>query len=292
MKEALKLLRSTIPSTIDIEQHIEIGSDIVYADATQIHQILMNLCTNAAHAMREKGGIIQVSLEEKCLDMGNMSPYSDLPPGNYLQLTVRDTGHGISPEIMERIFEPYFTTKRHGEGTGMGLAVVHGIVKGHGGEITVESKPGIGTVFHVLLPKVDKPVEKKKEMKDELPTGTERLFFVDDEKAAVNAIGMMMERLGYRVDVRTSSVEALEAFRNKPDAFDLVITDMTMPNMTGVDLAREIMKIRPDIPILLCTGYSEVINEETAKKMGIREFIMKPILMKDLAAIVRNVLDS
>jgi len=292
VKEALKLLRSTIPTTIDIKQDIKIGSDIVYADGTQIHQILMNLCTNAAHAMRDKNGTIEVSLVDEHLDSGNVGRYSNLSPGNYLRLTVRDTGHGIAPEIMDRIFEPYFTTKRHGEGTGMGLAVVHGIIKGHGGEITVDSKPGAGTAFHVLLPKIDKAVRTEKEPKAKLPTGTERLFFVDDEKAAVNTIGMMMERLGYRVEARTSSVEALEAFRNKPDAFDLIITDMTMPNMTGVDLAKEMMKIRHDIPIILCTGYSEAIDEETAKEMGIKEFIMKPILMKDLAAIIRKVLDS
>ena len=292
VKEALQLLRSTIPTTIDIKQNIEIGSDIVYADGTQIHQILMNLCTNAAHAMRNKSGIIEVSLVDVYLDSGKVRQYSNLSPGNYLRLTVKDTGHGIAPEIMNRIFEPYFTTKRHGEGTGMGLAVVHGIIKGHGGEITVDSKPGAGTAFHVLLPRIDKAVRSEKEPKAKLPTGTENLFFVDDEKAAVNTIGMMMERLGYRVEARTSSVEALEAFRNKPEAFDLVITDMTMPNMNGVDLAKEIMKIRPDIPIILCTGYSEIIDEETAKEMGIKEFIMKPILMKDLAAIIRKVLDS
>jgi len=292
VKEALKLLRSTIPTTIDIKQNIKIGSDIVYADGTQIHQILMNLCTNSAHAMRDKSGTIEVSLVDEHVDSGNVRQYSNLSPGNYLRLTVRDTGHGIAPEIMNRIFEPYFTTKRHGEGTGMGLAVVHGIIKGHGGEITVDSKPGAGTAFHVLLPRIDKAVRIEKEPKAKLPTGTERLFFVDDEKAAVNTIGMMMERLGYRVEARTSSVEALEAFRNKPDAFDLVITDMTMPNMTGVDLAKGIMKIRPDIPIILCTGYSEAIDEETAKEMGIKAFIMKPILMKDLADIIRKVLDS
>ncbi|MFH1350706.1 MAG: response regulator [Pseudomonadota bacterium] len=223
---------------------------------------------------------------------GGIAP-ADLEPGHYVRLTVRDTGQGIEPHIVDRIFEPYFTTKEVGKGTGMGLALVHGIVKGYGGGITVESEPGKGSSFHVYLPLVEADrvaAEVSKEFKD-LPRGKERILFVDDEKTAVDAIQQMLEGLGYKVTARTSSIEALEAFRGRPDAFDLVITDMTMPNMTGKDLARELMTIRPDIPVIICTGFSEQIDERRAREMGISAFFMKPILIWEMAKTIREVLN-
>ena len=288
VKEVLKLMRASLPATIEIRQNIEAKSDTVLADPTQVNQILMNICTNAAHALREEGGLLEVSLVDEHLDSEAANQFTDLAPGSYLRLTVSDTGHGIDPEIMDRIFEPYYTTKGVGEGTGMGLAVVHGIVKGYGGEITVESELGQGTTFHVLFPKIETEITTETEDQVQLPKGTESILFVDDEKAAVNAVKPMLEKLGYRVTARTSSVETLEAFRNNPDAFDMIITDMTMPNMTGAELAKEIMKLRADIPIILCTGFSEQIDEKKAMQMGIRAYVMKPIVMSAIAKTIRE----
>jgi PAS domain S-box-containing protein len=302
MKEALKLLRATLPATIEIRQNIEIdpGKDTILADPTQIHEVLMNLCTNAAHAMRENGGILEISLrnaefednERKPLINVPISPV-DLDPGQYLRLTVSDTGHGMKPEVIKRIFDPYFTTKDKGEGTGMGLSVVHGIIKSHGGTITVYSEQAKGSTFHVYLPLIQE-MAKRPDIDEGTPVlkGHERILFVDDEHALVEIAKDILERLGYEVVTRTSSVEALELFRAQADNYDLVITDMTMPNMTGDKLSRELMKIRSDIPIILCTGYSERISEEKAKSMGIREFVMKPLVMKDLAKTVRKALDT
>ena len=290
LKEVLKLLRSSIPSTIDIHQKVEAESDTVFADPTQIHQILLNLCTNASHAMRESGGELSLHLTEEHLDQEAAGKFSDLNPGPYLKLIVSDTGHGIEAETMNRIFEPYFTTKEPGEGTGMGLAMVHGIVKSYDGDITVESEQGKGTTFNVYLPRIEADVSPVVEHSVQLPKGTERILFVDDEKGAVDAIQLMLENLGYNVTTRTSSIEALELFRNKPDAFDLVITDMTMPNMTGKDLAKELMSFRSDIPIILCTGFSEKINERRALEMGISAFVMKPIVTREIANTIRKVL--
>jgi PAS domain S-box-containing protein len=309
MKEALKLLRATLPATIEIRQNIEIdsGQDTILADPTQIHEVLMNLCTNAAHAMRENGGILEIGLQNvehgirnsEFEDDERKSPMQillspvDLDPGQYLRLTVSDTGHGMTPEVIKRIFDPYFTTKDKGEGTGMGLSVVHGIIKSHGGRITVYSEQTKGSTFHVYLPLIQE-MTKEPDIDKGAPvlTGDERILFVDDEHALVEIAKDILERLGYEVVTRTSSVEALELFRAQADSFDLVITDMTMPNMTGDKLSRELMKIRSDIPIVLCTGYSERISEEKAKSMGIREFVMKPLVMKDLAKTVRKALDT
>ena len=252
---------------------------------------MLNLVTNAAHAMREEGGTLKVSLVQEDLDSETAAQYTGLNPGSYLKLTVGDTGSGIDDETMERIFEPYFTTKAPGEGTGMGLAVIHGIVKNYGGDITVESESGKGATFNVYLPRIEADVPPVAEASDQLPKGSERIIFVDDEKGAVDAIQPMLENLGYNVTPRTSSIEALEAFRNNPERFDLVITDQTMPNMTGKDLAKELMSIRPDIPIILCTGFSEQIDEKKAKAMGISAFVMKPIVMRDIANTIREVLD-
>ena len=215
-----------------------------------------------------------------------------LKPGPYVRITVSDTGPGMSPEVMERIFEPFFTTKERAEKPGMGLSVVHGIVESHGGAIAVDSETGKGTTFHVYFPRIERGGVSGAEAAASVPTGSERILFVDDEKALVDMVKQMIESLGYKAVGRTSSIEALEAFRAQPDKFDLVITDQTMPNMTGETLARKLLRIRPDIPIILCTGYSELITEEKAKAMGIKELIMKPVVRSELAMIIRHVLDQ
>jgi PAS domain S-box-containing protein len=293
IEDCLKLLRSSLPSTIQIRLNIETQprADTVYADPTQIHQVLMNLCTNSYHAMRGDGGTLEISLVNIDIDSSTEAVLTNLSPGTYHRLSIKDTGCGMEKEIMDRIFDPYFTTKEKGEGTGLGLSVVHGIVKNHDGAITVESEPGRGTVFYVFLPVAE--MEDKAEIKKVLdpPRGDERVLFVDDEHATTNVMRTMLERLGYTVKVRTDSLEALEAFRANPDGFDLVITDQTMPHMTGAELAREIMQIRQDIPVILCSGFSEQMNEEKARKMGIRAFVMKPVIRSELAQIIRKVMD-
>lgn len=292
VEEGLKLLEASLPTTIKISQKIECSSCIVLTDPTQIHQVLIDLCVNATHAMREKGGVLEVSLSDVELDADTVAQYPDLLPGSYLRLSVSDTGCGIDPQIIDRIFEPYFTTKGLAEGTGMGLAVVHGIVKSHGGMITVQSELGKGTTCHVFLPRIESEITPEAEASGPLPTGNERILFLDDEAATVDMVMQILERLGYEVTATTSSIEALEVFQAQPNKFDLVITDQTMPNMTGEELSKELMRIRPDIPIILCTGYSELITEDKAKSMGIREFVMKPLVARELAETVRKVLDG
>ncbi len=292
VKEILKLLRPTLPTTIEIRQNIT-STGTVMADPTQIHQVIMNLCTNAYHAMSDKGGILEVSLTDVELDSDYTAKHLDAHPGPYLKLTVSDTGHGMEKKVLNRIFDPYYTTKEKTGGTGMGLAVVHGIVKSHGGVISVYSEPGKGSTFNVFLPRTESAegVVEPEEIIP-LPIGKERILFIDDEPAIVDIGKGMLEHLGYTVVTRTSPIEALEAFKAMPDKFDLVITDMTMPKMTGDELAKELMKIRLDIPIILCTGFSELINEEKAKAMGIRAFVMKPVVQRELANAVRKALDS
>jgi CheY-like chemotaxis protein len=285
-------LRSSIPTTIEIHQNISSESDTVRADPTQINQVLINLCSNAAHAIGEKGGVLEVSLKNIELDECSAIHYHDLSSGKYVRLTVSDTGHGIEPKILERIFDPYFTTKGVGEGSGMGLSVVHGIVKSHGGYISADSELGKGTTFQVFFPYIESKPEPEIEITVEIPRGKERILFVEDEKALVDAIQPMIERLGYKVTARTSSIEALEAFRANPDRFDLVITDFTMPNMTGMELAKEFLELRSDILIILCTGYSEHINEYKAKASGIRAFLTKPVFLGEIAKTIRKVLDQ
>jgi PAS domain S-box-containing protein len=292
VKEALKLLRASLPTTIEIHQNIEAQSGIVLADPTQIHQVLMNLCSNAAYAMREEGGVLEVSLADVVFDSVDAAPYPDLNPGPYLKLTVSDTGHGIDRAIMERIFDPFFTTKRPGEGTGMGLSVVHGIVKSCGGAIVVDSEPGKGSTFDLFFPRMEGDFLPEADSVASMATGNERILFVDDEEDLVDMVQQMLKRLGYSVVAKTSSIEALEIFQAQPNQFDLVITDQTMPHMTGADLAKELMCIRPDIPVILCTGFSEVISAEEARALGIREFVMKPFATREIAEITRYVLDS
>jgi PAS domain S-box-containing protein len=291
-KETLNLLRSSIPSTITISENITSASHTVLADATQLHQILMNLCTNAAHAMRERGGVITIDLDNVDIDSRALSSHPGFAMGAYVRLTVSDTGCGIDPSLIDRIFDPFFTTKNAGEGTGLGLSVVYGIVKSHGGVINVYSEPGQGTTFKVYLPRIDtmEPVATKPA--EPLYGGKERLLFVDDEEVLIEIGKEMLRTLGYDVVGRTSSIEALQAFRAHPARYDLVITDMTMPNMTGVELAGEILRIRPDIPIILCTGFSELLNDETAARLGIRKILMKPLFIGDLARTIRDILDK
>ena len=292
IKEALKLLRASLPATIEIQQNIDTDCGVVLADPTQIHQVLMNLCSNAHHAMRDKGGILEVELKSVDVDADFAVLIPNLREGPYVRLTVSDTGYGMDRATMERIFEPFFTTKAVGEGTGMGLATVHGIVTSHNGAITVYSEAGKGTTFHVYLPRLESKAPDAPLQVESIPTGKERILFVDDEASLARLGKQMLERLGYSVTTRTSSVEALEAFRAKSDMFDLVITDQTMPNITGMELAEEMMRIRPDIPIILATGFSETISPEKAKRLGIREYIMKPVAARELAIITRQVLDE
>jgi len=293
IKEGLKLLRASLPSTIEIRQKIETDLGSIVADPTQIHQVLMNLCTNAGHAMSEKGGILEVSLGNMNMDEGAAAISAGIEAGPYLRLRVSDTGHGIHPQILKRIFDPYFTTKEAGKGTGLGLAVVHGIVKSYGGGIVVSSEVGKGSAFDVYFPRIDAvKASLGTERAEPLPLGgQERVLFVDDEETIAEIGQKLLKYLGYRVVVRTSSLEALELFRTKTDEFDLVITDMTMPNMTGEKFAQEVLKIRREIPVILCTGFSEQITEEKAKAMGIREFVMKPLVIMDLAKAMRRALD-
>jgi len=293
VKENLQLLRSLIPSTIEIRQDIAEDSCTVLADPTQMQQIIMNLCTNASQAMQEMGSVMEVGLKPVDLNEEEAKEYPNIEAGSYVILTVSDMGTGIDPELVEKIFDPFFTTKPMGEGTGMGLSVVHGIVRSHGGDITVQSESGQGSTFTVLLPRLEQEVEMEGEINDHsVASGSERVMFVDDEESMVKVGEQMLKELGYQVDVKTSAVEALAAFRDQPDRYDLVMTDMTMPNMTGDNLARELMKIRPDIPIVICTGFSHQIDEEKALAMGIRAFVMKPFVIKDIAETIRNVLDS
>ncbi|MGD2271636.1 MAG: ATP-binding protein [Desulfobacterales bacterium] len=291
VKEVTRLLRASLPTTIEIHQNLQ-SDAAVLADPTQLHQVLMNLCTNAYHAMNTKGGRLEISLANVELDDGFADSDPHVTPGSYLCLTVRDTGHGMDPGVKDRIFEPFFTTKERDQGTGLGLSVVHGIITSHGGTIAVDSAIEKGSTFKIFLPIIEKKPDARSEIKDLTPAGVERILFVDDEKPLVDMGRLMLERLGYTVTTRTSSVEALEFFRKQPNAIDLIITDMTMPNLTGEKLARELIDIRPEIPIILCTGYSQQITEEKAKKIGIKEFILKPIVMQDLAKTIRNVLDE
>ena len=292
IKEAIKMLRSSIPTTIDIVQDIDPESGVVLADPTQIHQILVNLCTNAFHAMEETGGTLSISLKKKFLSLDDFSSELHFHPGDFVQLSIADTGSGISPDIRERIFDPYFTTKEVGKGTGMGLAIIHGIVKSYGGFVTCDSQPGKGSVFQVNFPAIVDAAQPEGQALDTIPCGKEHILFIDDEEILAEMGKDLLERLGYRVTVRQNSIEALAIFQREPDTFDLIITDQTMAGMTGFDLARRMLQIRPDLPVILCTGYSSQISKEKAITYGIKGFAMKPLARKDIAALIRKVLDE
>jgi len=292
IKEALKLLRSSIPTTIEIRQNISPQCGLVMANPTQIHQILMNLCTNAYHAMREKGGVLGVTLAPVRITPYGTIALKELPEGTYLQLGVSDTGHGMSRETMGRILEPYFTTKKVEEGTGLGLSVVHGIAKSLGGDVTVASEEGKGTTFHVYFPVIEGDSEKIARFRSDPPTGgAESIFLVDDEDVILRVQAEMLDGLGYRVKTFTSPNDALQVFLLKPELCDLVITDMTMPKMTGDILARKMREQKPGLPVILCTGFSEIINREKALEMGMDDFLVKPVELHELARSVRRVLD-
>ena len=292
VKEAVKMLRSSIPATIEIREEISTEDAFILGDPTQIHQVLMNLCSNAADAMEKTNSVLQVCLDSVDLDAHGVEGLPGLLPGRHIQLTVSDTGHGIAPEILDKIFDPYFTTRETGSGTGMGLAVVHGIIKKHGGIITVDSEPGRGTTFYVFFPEIDCESEDQCQTAKPTPRGTETILFVDDEAQLVNVGQRMLEGLGYVVETKTSSVEALETFRMHSDRYDVVITDMTMPGMTGETLAKELMELQPDTPIILCTGFSHKMDEEKAKSIGIKGFVMKPLVKAEIANAIRSVLDE
>lgn len=292
VKEALKLIRSSIPKSIEIKQIIQQECGLIKADPTQIHQILMNLTTNAYHAMEETGGTIDVKVQEVTL-AGNEWAGDNIQPGQYALLSVSDTGCGIPKAHMDKIFDPYFTTKGENKGTGLGLSIIYGIVKKYNGEINVYSEVGKGTTFNIYLPLIKKmfqPVSAN--MPEIIQTGTERILLVDDEIPIIRLQKQMLERLGYKVTERSSSVEALRAFKANPDTFDLVITDMSMPNMNGDKLAKELTAIKPDIPIIICTGFSERIDKQIAKNIGIKGFLMKPVVRSQMAMTVRKVLDE
>jgi PAS domain S-box-containing protein len=292
VEEALKLLRASLPTTIEIKQNIEPNLDAIFADPTQMHQVMMNLCTNSAHAMGDTSGILNVELHNVDLHVKRAAQYPELNPGLYVKLSISDTGHGMDSVTMDRIFDPYFTTKEQDKGTGMGLAVVHGIIKGHGGGIQVQSTPAKGTRFDILFPIMEKQMESVTAELKALPTGSEHILFIDDEETLIDLAKSMLKKLGYRVETRTSPVEALEIFEAAPEKFDLVISDMTMPGMTGDTLASELMNIRSDIPVIICTGYSERIDERRAKDLGIKGLMMKPFTIRRLSKTVRDVLDQ
>jgi len=292
IQEVLKLLRAIIPTSIDIKHEIGEGLGKIITDPTRIHQVLMNLCTNAAHAMAEGEG--EITIRYRKLSRPEFpEDLTEIEGNSCICLSVQDNGSGIEPELLSRIFDPYFTTKQTGEGTGLGLAVVHGIVRSSGGAIRVFSKVGKGSIFFLYFP-LDSGVNdsQQKAISVPMPHGKERILFVDDEPTLANVVGEMLEKLGYYVEIQTSSVGALELFKQVPERYDLLITDQTMPVLSGVEFAREALSIKPDIPVILYTGYSTAIDEKEARKIGIREFLMKPVSMTNLATVVRNVLDQ
>lgn len=291
VKESLGMLRSTLPSTIRITEDIDPDCGAVLADPSQVHQILMNLCTNAYHAMEATGGILSVLLKTVCIEPDDHKMLLDLSSGEYVKFTVSDTGVGIGPDVVKRIFDPYFTTKEVGKGTGMGLAIIHGIMKECGGAISVTSTLGQGAIFDVYFPVAKEnrlPVTNEKK---DIPRGNERVLLIDDESILADMGKDMLERLGYHVTVLYDSFQALELFKNDPEKFDLVITDQTMPGMTGVDLARRMLEIRATTPIILCTGYSNLIDDESIKGLGIKEFALKPLSRDVIAKLIRKTLD-
>ncbi|NTV13222.1 MAG: PAS domain-containing protein [Desulfobulbaceae bacterium] len=291
IKEALKLMRASLPTTITIRSNIDTGCGPVLADPSQIHQVVMNLCTNAYHAMRESGGILTVSLATVSLSKAEAASRGNLAPGHYAVLEVSDTGCGMDKAVQERIFDPYFTTKSKGEGTGLGLAMVRGIAMHLHGEASVSSEPGRGATFKILLPLIKTKAHDERLAKSEpLPRGEARIIAVDDDVVIVRLEREILESLGYRVTTFADSARALQALRDSPEDFDLLLTDMTMPKLTGAQLAMEVLRLRPEMPIILCTGFSELIDAQKAKSLGIREFILKPVDKGELAKAVRRAL--
>lgn len=293
IKGALRMLRASLPTTIDIKADVT-SKGVVLAEPNQIYQVVINLCSNAAHAMRENGGTLGVGLSDVVVGPEAALPRLDLQPGSYVKLTVEDTGHGIPAETIDHIFDPFFTTKGPGVGTGLGLAVVHNIVKCHGGVIGVQSYPGRGTAFQVLFPVINGEPAVDATEHTHPPHGRERILFVEDEPSLAGAMKKMLEQLGYEVDCRVNGMEALEVFclQSEKRPYDLVITDMTMPHLTGADLAGKLLELQPGLPVVLCTGFSELINEERFRSIGIQDFLTKPVCMTELAATIRKVLNK
>ncbi|MCG8335934.1 MAG: ATP-binding protein [Proteobacteria bacterium] len=291
VKEALKMIRAFLPATIEIREDWESTQSAILADPSQIHQIVMNLCTNAGYAMRATGGTLEVNLADVEIDSGFASSHA-ISEGRYLMLSVSDTGHGIPTEDLDRIFDPFFTTKPVGEGTGMGLAVVHGIVRNHHGAITVSSEPGEKTVFTLYFPVIEDEIEDSQTVVESMPKGTEHILVVDDEISLVKLEKRILERCGYQVTTAISSLEALQLFRESPDYFDLVVSDLAMPKLDGAGLAKEMIKIKPNVQIILVTGYSSAISATQAKEIGVAEYVMKPIAPHEFSKTVRQVLDK
>lgn len=291
VNEAINFLRPVLPATITIRYQID-TTDSIIADPAQLHQIVVNLCTNALHAMEQNGGTLSISLHNKELFQDDVQHYADSHPGKFVMLSVKDSGIGMLPEVKNRIFEPYFTTKEVGKGTGMGLAIIHGIVTDLGGFLTCDSSPGAGTLFQIFLPAINQVAPPATDFHQEVPGGNERILYIDDEEALAEMGKKMLGRLGYDVTSYTNSLDALASFQNQPDQFDLIITDQTMPGMTGVDIARRMLQIRPSIPIILCTGYSSLLTSKKIEEFGIQGFAMKPLFQKDIAILIRQLLDA
>ncbi len=292
VKECLKLLRASLPATIEIQQDIDAENDWILADPTEIYQVVMNLCTNASHAMADKDGILGVKLDTVELEAELPAYANNLKPGAYARLTIHDTGYGMSPEVMERIFEPYFTTKKAGQGTGLGLALVHSIVQASGGGITLASDPGKGSTFAVYIPRIEEQEDGETEEVQPLQKGKGRILMVDDEVDIVNAAQIILEQAGYEVLTFTNSSEAWQTFQADPGRFDLLISDLTMPRLTGLELAKNILSLRPGLPIIICTGFSESISTEKASELGIKEVILKPLIPNNFIETIGNVLQN
>ncbi|MBL0716763.1 MAG: PAS domain S-box protein [Desulfosarcina sp.] len=297
LREAVAFIRSSIPSTIKISSNIDMDCGYVNVDTTEIHQVVMNLCTNASHAMSAAGGHLKINLSERIID--NNKKNNDVPSGRYLILTVKDTGHGMTNEIREKIFEPYFTSKGPGEGTGMGLSVVHGIINDYGGHIEVKSQPDKGSKFTIYIPVAERNIIqpdadgwKKYGSSTKMPSSAERILLIDDDEQVLETIAAMLEESGYDVTAHAISRDALADFRNNPDKYDLVVTDQTMPDMSGEVLYQELCKIRPNIPVIMCTGFSETFIRQKAEKAGIRAYLVKPVPLREMASTIRQVLDS
>ncbi len=290
--ESLNLIRPIIPATIEIRRDIPTELWSIQADPAQLNQIILHLCTNAAHSMKDKGGVLEVSLKKRTLDNRTKKNYHGLGPGDYVELNVRDTGCGIDKKIIDQIFDPFFTTKEIGVGSGMGLSIIHGIVKEHSGDIVVHSEPDKGTSFHILFPVIENEKTPEKISEEPPLSNGEKILFIDDELSLVFASKRNLESLGYEVVTERNPINALNVFKENPNAFDLIITDISMPDMTGIRLSEEIMKIRPNIPIILCSGFSERVSEQQAKALGIKYFLLKPYRLSEMAKKIRLALDA
>ena len=292
VQEALRMLRATLPTTIEIRSTLAMDSAVVFADPTQIHQVIMNVCANAEHAMRKQGGVLSLTVISIEVTEHSTKQFSELKLGTYLQLTIQDSGQGVSDQVLERIFEPFFTTKSSSEGTGLGLAVVHGIIVGHGGHIAVSSVVGQGTTFTILLPRLDVVLPAQIANAMEWPQGRGTVLFVDDEEVLARWGEQVLTHLGYTVVTKTNPHDAVELFNKQPDQFDVVVTDQTMPTMSGEVFARELLSIREDIPIVLCTGFSHTMSAEKANKIGLKGFLMKPVNGEALAKTLQKVMED